>query len=217
MTNSVSSFFVTIALLAFGVAAGCESTDAARSLPASGDEGNSVSVSGSASEVVKSDSTSAAGCPRMGEGESMANCSMAGGSTEGCAMGEHESMEGCSMGEGESMMGGSMMGGGAMDMGCCAGEEEDGSEVTEEVQASAETQETEASPVIDLGNAKCPVLGGNVNKNVFTDFEGFRIYFCCPGCDRRLKANPETYMSKLLEDTGVSAENKAKIEEFLNK
>ena len=25
----------------------------------------------------------------------------------------------------------------------------------------------------------CPVLGGNVDKNVYADYQGKRIYFCC--------------------------------------
>ncbi len=29
----------------------------------------------------------------------------------------------------------------------------------------------------------CPVLGGNVNKQVYVDYKGNRIYFCCKGCD----------------------------------
>jgi len=33
----------------------------------------------------------------------------------------------------------------------------------------------------------CPVLGGNVNKEVYVDYKGKRIYFCCPGCDAEFK------------------------------
>ena len=27
----------------------------------------------------------------------------------------------------------------------------------------------------------CPVLAGNIDKNVYADYQGKRIYFCCSG------------------------------------
>jgi len=52
---------------------------------------------------------------------------------------------------------------------------------------------------------RCPVMGGEINKEVFYDYKGKRIYFCCPGCIKKFKENPEKYMKKL-EDTGVTLE-----------
>ncbi|RJR36852.1 MAG: YHS domain-containing protein [Deltaproteobacteria bacterium] len=51
----------------------------------------------------------------------------------------------------------------------------------------------------------CPVLGGNVNKDVFVDYKGQRIYFCCPGCDAEFKKDPEKYLQKMKEQ-GVQPE-----------
>ncbi|MBM4284212.1 MAG: YHS domain-containing protein [Deltaproteobacteria bacterium] len=51
----------------------------------------------------------------------------------------------------------------------------------------------------------CPVLGGNIDKNVYVDYQGYRIYFCCTGCDAEFKKNPEKYMKKL-QDQGVTPE-----------
>ena len=51
----------------------------------------------------------------------------------------------------------------------------------------------------------CPVLAGNIDKNVYTDYQGKRIYFCCQGCDAEFKKNPEKYMKKLQEE-GVTPE-----------
>jgi len=51
----------------------------------------------------------------------------------------------------------------------------------------------------------CPVLGGNVDKNVYADYQGKRIYFCCKGCDAEFKKNPDKYMKKLQEE-GVTLE-----------
>lgn len=51
----------------------------------------------------------------------------------------------------------------------------------------------------------CPVMGGKINKKLFVDFKGKRIYVCCPGCLETLKKNPEKYIKKL-EKEGVTLE-----------
>ena len=51
----------------------------------------------------------------------------------------------------------------------------------------------------------CPVLAGNIDKNVYADYQGKRIYFCCKGCDTEFNKDPEKYMKKLQED-GVTLE-----------
>jgi YHS domain-containing protein len=51
----------------------------------------------------------------------------------------------------------------------------------------------------------CPVLGGNINKEVYADYQGKRIYFCCQGCDKEFEKNPEKYMQKL-KNEGVTLE-----------
>ena len=43
----------------------------------------------------------------------------------------------------------------------------------------------------------CPVLGGNVDRNIFVDYKGQRIYFCCKGCDEEFKKNPDKYLEKM--------------------
>ena len=52
----------------------------------------------------------------------------------------------------------------------------------------------------------CPVLNGNIDKNVYADYQGKRIYFCCSGCDTEFKKDPEKYMKKL-KDEGVTLES----------
>ena len=51
----------------------------------------------------------------------------------------------------------------------------------------------------------CPVMGGEINKNIYTDYKGSRIYFCCSACPGDFKKNPEKYMKKL-KDSGVIPE-----------
>jgi YHS domain-containing protein len=43
----------------------------------------------------------------------------------------------------------------------------------------------------------CPVMGGKVNKTLFVDYDGKRVYVCCPGCLPDLKQDPAKYISQL--------------------
>jgi YHS domain-containing protein len=51
----------------------------------------------------------------------------------------------------------------------------------------------------------CPVMGGAINKKLYVDYKGKRIYVCCPGCIGELKSNPEKYI-KILADMGQGVE-----------
>jgi YHS domain-containing protein len=51
----------------------------------------------------------------------------------------------------------------------------------------------------------CPVMGGPVNKKVYADYKGKRVYFCCGGCIATFKKDPEKYI-KELEASGQSVE-----------
>lgn len=43
----------------------------------------------------------------------------------------------------------------------------------------------------------CPVLGGQIDRQYFTDYQGKRIYFCCPPCAGTFNKNPEKYLQQL--------------------
>jgi len=43
----------------------------------------------------------------------------------------------------------------------------------------------------------CPVLGGPVDKNIFTEYQGKKVYFCCTDCKEQFEKEPEKYLSKL--------------------
>jgi len=53
--------------------------------------------------------------------------------------------------------------------------------------------------------ATCPVLGGKINKELYADVNGKRIYVCCGGCIAPIKKNPDTFIKKL-EAEGVVLE-----------
>ena len=61
----------------------------------------------------------------------------------------------------------------------------------------------------DVQNLKtqteCPVLGGGIDKNLYFDYQGKRIYVCCAGCIDAVKADPEKYL-KILAEKGQKAE-----------
>ena len=46
----------------------------------------------------------------------------------------------------------------------------------------------------------CPVMGGKIDKNVHVDYQGQRIYFCCPSCKETFLKEPEQYMKKIADD-----------------
>ena len=71
-------------------------------------------------------------------------------------------------------------------------------------------------PVTDVKAVKeakvqtiCPVEGGKINKKIFVDVKGKRIYMCCSGCIESVKADPDKYM-KILEDQGATKPSQVK-------
>jgi YHS domain-containing protein len=55
----------------------------------------------------------------------------------------------------------------------------------------------------EIQQATCPVMGGKPVETVYTDYQGKRIYFCCPGCIDIFNKDPEKYMEKLKKDGAV--------------
>lgn len=51
----------------------------------------------------------------------------------------------------------------------------------------------------------CPVMGGEINRQMYTDVKGYRIYVCCPGCTEAIEKDPDTYIEKLKQQ-GVTPE-----------
>ncbi|MHC5010192.1 MAG: YHS domain-containing protein [Planctomycetota bacterium] len=49
-------------------------------------------------------------------------------------------------------------------------------------------------------NLICPVMGNEVDPEVYVDYEGRRIGFCCPGCDAEFLKDPEKYLKIVDEE-----------------
>jgi YHS domain-containing protein len=51
----------------------------------------------------------------------------------------------------------------------------------------------------------CPVMGNAINKKLYVDKNGLRIYMCCPGCKADIEKNFDKYVKKL-KDMGQQPE-----------
>lgn len=62
----------------------------------------------------------------------------------------------------------------------------------------AEPAAQPAKTIVDsIEQTTCPVMDGEINKELFTEYKGKKVYFCCPGCEGTFKADPEKYLGKL--------------------
>ena len=43
----------------------------------------------------------------------------------------------------------------------------------------------------------CPIMGNKINKDIFTEYKGQKVYFCCAMCIDKFNEAPEKYLSKL--------------------
>ena len=66
----------------------------------------------------------------------------------------------------------------------------------EKVEPAA-TTETKESVSAVVEQTTCPVMGGAINKELFTEYKGKKVYFCCSGCKGPFEKNPEKYIDKL--------------------
>ena len=48
-----------------------------------------------------------------------------------------------------------------------------------------------------LEQTVCPIMGGAIDKTIFVEYQGKKVYFCCPGCQPAFEKNPEKYLAKL--------------------
>lgn len=62
-----------------------------------------------------------------------------------------------------------------------------------------------SQPAGSQPQALCPVMGAPINREIFVDYQGQRIYFCCPACIDLFKKNPEKYLQEM-KKAGVTPE-----------
>lgn len=71
----------------------------------------------------------------------------------------------------------------------------------EQMQQTPTQEHASVDPAQDepvaVEQTTCPVMGGAINKAVFVEYQGKKVYFCCAGCEKDFLANPEKYIAKL--------------------
>jgi len=73
-------------------------------------------------------------------------------------------------------------------------------------QAAEKTAAPVAKSAVKMEpQSTCPVSGDPINKEVYTDYQGKRVYFCCQACPPEFAKNPDKYM-KVLADKGQEPE-----------
>ena len=87
-------------------------------------------------------------------------------------------------------------------VGCKKKEEPAGSSATQTLAKQAAEKQTEAKEAIEsavaaIEQTECPVMGGAINKDIFVEYQGQKVYFCCEPCKEKFTKAPEQYLAKL--------------------
>jgi YHS domain-containing protein len=57
-----------------------------------------------------------------------------------------------------------------------------------------------STKVVDIKNEKCPIMGGSTKgKKSSTVFQGRRVHYCCPMCDKKFRQEPSKHLAKLTQ------------------
>lgn len=58
-------------------------------------------------------------------------------------------------------------------------------------------EDTPAAETLPGRQALCPVMGGAVNPELYADYGGFRVYFCCAGCREPFLKEADRYLEEM--------------------
>lgn len=83
----------------------------------------------------------------------------------------------------------------------CCGHEKAGDKAAEPVAQASATETAQPGKPQTL----CPVMNVPINRNLYVDHEGKRLYVCCGSCVRKVKADPARYVRQL-EAQGIELE-----------
>jgi hypothetical protein len=68
---------------------------------------------------------------------------------------------------------------------------------------------TTEEPAYNGNQTKCPIMGGDINKEVYSDFGNKRVFYCCAGCDSKFAEDLEANL-KAMADSGIEVMTLAK-------
>jgi YHS domain-containing protein len=61
-----------------------------------------------------------------------------------------------------------------------------------------EVKKTVKEAAAEIEQTMCPIMDGNkIDKNVFVEYKGKKVYFCCADCKAKFEAEPGKYIAKL--------------------
>ncbi|MBN2019051.1 MAG: YHS domain-containing protein [Sedimentisphaerales bacterium] len=65
-------------------------------------------------------------------------------------------------------------------------------------KTAEDTKKTAETMAASVEQTMCPVMDGNkIDKNVFVEYKGKKVYFCCADCKAKFEADPEKYVANL--------------------
>jgi len=64
----------------------------------------------------------------------------------------------------------------------------------------APTEEGAAAVEEPIAQKICPVMGEAIDPDVYVDYQGRHIYFCCQMCKATFEKDPEKYVAKVDEE-----------------
>ena len=67
---------------------------------------------------------------------------------------------------------------------------------------------TSASGPLPLVRKEFAVSGKPINPTAFVEYEGKKVYLCCPGCPDAFKADPKKFLAKLPQFAKDGGESK---------
>ena len=62
---------------------------------------------------------------------------------------------------------------------------------------AAMMEESAGAVAAAIEQKNCPVMDSPINKALFVEYKGKKVYFCCPGCEEKFTAEPAKYVAKL--------------------
>lgn len=63
--------------------------------------------------------------------------------------------------------------------------------------SAADVQKVAAAAAENIVQKTCPIMGNPIDKNIYVEYKGKKVYFCCAGCRAKFEQEPEKYLSKL--------------------
>ncbi len=75
---------------------------------------------------------------------------------------------------------------------------ETSADTMQEKQEHAAMMSESAKEVVSaIEQTTCPVMGGAINKAIFAEYKGKKVYFCCSPCKEKFEVEPDMYIAKL--------------------